>query len=48
VGPSRFNRLPAPTLGQHNAAILSAIGCGVAELDDLEARGVIGTEPKMG
>ncbi|WP_297792860.1 CoA transferase [Mycobacterium sp.] len=48
AGPSQYNRAPAPTLGQHNAAILAALGCCEADLRDLEHDGVIGTEPKMG
>lgn len=48
AGPSRYNRIPAPTLGQHNAVILGGIGCGEAELADLEKQKVIGTEPNMG
>lgn len=48
AGPSRYNRAPAPTLGQHNAAILAEIGCGEDELRELESLGLIGSEPKMG
>lgn len=48
AGPTQYNRSPAPTFGQHNAAILAAIGCGEDELATLEEQGVIGTTPKMG
>ncbi|MGV0870615.1 CaiB/BaiF CoA transferase family protein [Mycolicibacterium sp. XJ879] len=48
AGPTQYNRTSAPTLGQHNAEILSAIGCAFDELHDLEEQGVIGSEPKMG
>lgn len=39
---------PAPQLGQHNRELLSElVGLGDAELDELEAEGVIGTEPVL-
>ena len=37
---------PAPTLGQHTRQVLmELLGLDVAELDALEADGVIGTQP---
>ncbi|ODQ96386.1 CaiB/BaiF CoA transferase family protein [Mycolicibacterium holsaticum] len=48
AGPAQYNRHPAPTLGEHNSAILTAIGCAEDELRRLEEEGVIGTEPRMG
>jgi len=41
-GPSRHHRTPPPTLGQHNAEVLGAIGVTAAELDELAAQQVIG------
>jgi crotonobetainyl-CoA:carnitine CoA-transferase CaiB-like acyl-CoA transferase len=42
----RWLRTPAPTLGQHNEAVLCGImGLPREELDDLEAEGVIGRRP---
>lgn len=39
---------PAPTLGQHNSAILGELlGLGAAELEELEQLGIIGTKPRM-
>lgn len=38
-------RVPAPTLGQHNREVLLAGGLSAAEVDDLEASGVIADEP---
>ncbi|MGV0794510.1 CaiB/BaiF CoA transferase family protein [Mycolicibacterium sp. XJ1819] len=48
AGPTRYNREPAPMLGEHNAVILARVGCAEDELRDLEEEGVIGTEPRMG
>jgi crotonobetainyl-CoA:carnitine CoA-transferase CaiB-like acyl-CoA transferase len=36
---------PAPTLGQHNAEVLGAVGVDDAQLAALERDGVIGTRP---
>jgi crotonobetainyl-CoA:carnitine CoA-transferase CaiB-like acyl-CoA transferase len=43
---SRWIRTPAPTLGQHNGAVLSTmLGLSPEALRELEAEGVIGTRP---
>jgi crotonobetainyl-CoA:carnitine CoA-transferase CaiB-like acyl-CoA transferase len=43
--PSRFDR-PAPTLGQHNAEVLSSwLGLDSDDLEELERTKVIGTTP---
>ena len=47
-GPSRFHRSSAPTLGQHNEALLSELGLTAAEIAELEADGIIGCSPAMG
>ena len=42
----RWLRTPAPTIGQHNEAVLCGIlGLSPDELRDLEAENVIGTRP---
>jgi crotonobetainyl-CoA:carnitine CoA-transferase CaiB-like acyl-CoA transferase len=41
----RWLRFPAPTLGQHNGEVLSALGVSGPELAALEAAGVIGERP---
>ncbi|OLP03980.1 acyl-CoA hydratase [Mycolicibacterium porcinum] len=41
-GPLRHHRTPPPTLGQHNGAVLAALGLAVDEIDRLRAGGVIG------
>ncbi len=46
-GPGRFHTTPAPTLGQHNHEVLTALGLTPAEIADLEADGVIGSAPAM-
>ena len=39
---------PAPTLGQHNREILTGLlGLTDAEVDDLEAQGIVGTKPRL-
>lgn len=48
-GIDRWVRTPAPTLGQHSREVLSRLlGLTDAQLDDLEAAGVIGDEPSVG
>jgi crotonobetainyl-CoA:carnitine CoA-transferase CaiB-like acyl-CoA transferase len=43
----RWLRTPAPTLGQHNEAVLCGIlGLSASDLRDLETEGVIGTRPE--
>jgi formyl-CoA transferase len=37
-------RTPAPTLGQHNAEILAALGLSVSEIKDLKQKGVVAGE----
>ncbi|KUI20864.1 acyl-CoA transferase [Mycobacterium sp. GA-1285] len=46
-GCDRWLRCPPPTLGQHNAEVLTAL-CGLSEgdLDRLETQGVLGSRPK--
>jgi crotonobetainyl-CoA:carnitine CoA-transferase CaiB-like acyl-CoA transferase len=43
--PPRFHRAPAPLLGQHNRELLTEVGLTDAEIDELEADGVIGYAP---
>jgi crotonobetainyl-CoA:carnitine CoA-transferase CaiB-like acyl-CoA transferase len=46
AGTPRWIRTPAPTLGQHNGAVLSTmLGLSPEALRELEAEGVIGTRP---
>lgn len=48
-GPKRIHRSPAPTLGQHNAEILTGLlGLTADEVAQLEADSIIGTRPRMG
>nr|CRL73380.1 putative acyl-CoA transferase/carnitine dehydratase [Mycolicibacterium komanii] len=46
-GSTRWLRRPPPTLGEHNAEVLTAL-CGLtgSDLDRLESQGVIGSRPK--
>ena len=44
-GIERWVATPAPTLGQHNVEVLTALGCTPADIDTLAANGVIGTAP---
>ena len=48
TGPGRVHRTPAPLLGEHNREILRELGLTDAEIAELEADGVIGSEPAMG
>ncbi|KHO21204.1 CaiB/BaiF CoA transferase family protein [Mycolicibacterium setense] len=41
-GPLRHHRTAPPTLGQHNGAVLAALGLTVDQVDALRADGVIG------
>jgi crotonobetainyl-CoA:carnitine CoA-transferase CaiB-like acyl-CoA transferase len=41
-GPERWHSRPAPLLGEHNRELLGELGLGQAEIDALEAEGVIG------
>jgi crotonobetainyl-CoA:carnitine CoA-transferase CaiB-like acyl-CoA transferase len=44
-GVGRWHRTPAPTFGQHNAEVLSALGISAGELADLQMRGVVSDRP---
>ncbi|MGO8873847.1 MAG: CoA transferase [Acidimicrobiales bacterium] len=45
-GVDRWLRTPAPTLGEHNDAVLGGLlGLSRAEIDELKTAGVIGTSP---
>ena len=46
-GPQRFHRRHAPLLGEHNRELLTELGLIDAEIDELEAEGVIGRAPAM-
>ena len=46
-GPRRFHRRHAPLLGEHNRELLTELGLKDAEIDELEADGVIGRAPAM-
>ncbi|AGB24787.1 putative acyl-CoA transferase/carnitine dehydratase [Mycobacterium sp. JS623] len=46
-GPDRIHVQPAPLLGQHNREVLTELGLSYKDIDELEARGVIGTAPAM-
>ncbi len=41
-GPDRYHRRAAPLLGEHNHELLRDLGLTVAEIDSLEAAGIIG------
>ncbi|MEX2293861.1 MAG: CoA transferase [Acidimicrobiales bacterium] len=41
-GPQRVHTRHAPLLGEHNAEVLGGLGLSSAELDELEADGIIG------
>ena len=41
AGPEVWNRAPAPTMGEHNAAILTELGYDAAAIADLRVSGVI-------
>ena len=47
-GPGHHHRSPSPTLGQHNADVLSALGLSDTELGELRADGVIGNRLQGG
>ena len=44
-GPHRFHRHHAPLLGEHNRELLTELGLSDAEVDELDAEGVIGRAP---
>jgi crotonobetainyl-CoA:carnitine CoA-transferase CaiB-like acyl-CoA transferase len=46
-GPDHVHVQPAPLLGQHNRELLSELGLSDKDIDELEAKGVIGTAPAM-
>jgi crotonobetainyl-CoA:carnitine CoA-transferase CaiB-like acyl-CoA transferase len=46
-GPHRFHQRHAPLLGEHNRDVLAELGLTRAEIDALEAEGVIGNAPAM-
>jgi crotonobetainyl-CoA:carnitine CoA-transferase CaiB-like acyl-CoA transferase len=41
-GPEQIHRRHAPLLGEHNDALLRELGLTQAEIDGLEADGVVG------
>lgn len=41
-GPQRLHRRHAPLLGEHNREVLAELGLADADIDELEAQGVIG------
>jgi crotonobetainyl-CoA:carnitine CoA-transferase CaiB-like acyl-CoA transferase len=43
--PRRLHVTPAPLLGQHNREVLTGLGVTDAQLDELEADGIIGSAP---
>lgn len=44
-GPRELHRSAAPMLGEHNHELLTQLGLSPQEIEELEADGVIGTEP---
>lgn len=46
-GPQLFHTQPAPMLGQHNHELLAELGMSTAEIAELEAENIIGTEPAL-
>jgi crotonobetainyl-CoA:carnitine CoA-transferase CaiB-like acyl-CoA transferase len=46
-GPDHVHLQPAPLLGQHNRELLSELGLSDKDIDELEAKGVIGSAPAM-
>jgi crotonobetainyl-CoA:carnitine CoA-transferase CaiB-like acyl-CoA transferase len=44
-GPERYHRRHAPLLGEHTEEVLRSLGVSDADLERLEADGVIGTAP---
>ena len=42
AGPDRYHRRPAPLLGEHNDELLGDLGLTAAEIESLEADGIIG------
>ena len=41
-GPARLHQRHAPLLGEHNEELLGGLGLTRAEIDTLEAEGIIG------
>ena len=41
-GPDRLHQTPAPLLGQHTTGVLLSLGLTQAEIDELEAAGIVG------
>jgi crotonobetainyl-CoA:carnitine CoA-transferase CaiB-like acyl-CoA transferase len=46
--PQSLHTAPPPTLGQHNREVLGGLGLSEADIAELEAAGVIGTDPGRG
>lgn len=45
--PAKIHAQPAPLLGQHNHEVLSELGLSDKDIEELEAKGVIGNSPAM-